>query len=87
MGGHSHGKSEAGAVSQADQLRDMISALPDIISIFSGKAGKRFPAQKAYKIEQIPPLRRKDAKRIKITYGPYTLRAANVSHWSRYWLV
>jgi hypothetical protein len=85
MGAHSHGKSGAGAVSQMDQLRDMISALPDMISIFNGKAGKMYPAQRAYKIEQIPPLRRKEAKRIKITYGPYTLRAANVSRQSCCW--
>jgi hypothetical protein len=62
-----------------DQLRDMAAAIPDMMSIFNGKAGQRYPAQKAYKIEAIPPLRRKDAKRIKITYGPYLLRAANVS--------
>jgi hypothetical protein len=81
MGGHSHGGKSGGtgAVSQMDQLRDMAAAIPDMMSIFSGSAGKKYPAQKAYKIEEIPPLRRKDAKRIKITYGPYTLRAANVS--------
>jgi hypothetical protein len=49
-----------------------------VLSIFNGQASKKYPAQKAYKIEEIPSIRRKDAKRIKITYGPYALRAANV---------
>ncbi|KAF2435989.1 hypothetical protein EJ08DRAFT_645019 [Tothia fuscella] len=47
--------------------------LPKLIS----SGGINFlPKQKAYKIEQIEP-RNADAKRVKITYGPYKLRAAN----------
>jgi hypothetical protein len=34
--------------------------------------------RKAYKVEQIPPQKYKDAKRIKITYGPYKIRATSV---------
>jgi hypothetical protein len=80
MGGHSHGgKSGGTGVNQLNQLKDILGSIPDMMSIFSGKSSKRFPAQKAYKIEQLQPVRRKDAKRIKITYGPFTLRAANVS--------
>jgi hypothetical protein len=79
MGSHSHGGKSGSVVSQADQLKDMLAALPDMMSIFNGKAGKRYPAQTAFKIENMTPLRRKEAKRIKITYGPYKLRAANVS--------
>lgn len=78
MGGHTHGgKSGGPGVSQLDQMRDMMGSLPDMMSIFSGKAGPRYPAQKAYRVEQLQPLRRQGAKRIKITYGPFTLRAAN----------
>jgi hypothetical protein len=37
------------------------------------------PKKKAYKIEQIKPLTPvPGAKRVKIVYGPYRLRAANV---------
>jgi hypothetical protein len=34
---------------------------------------------KAMKIEEIPPKRMPDAKRIRLTYGPYKIKAANVS--------
>jgi hypothetical protein len=80
-GGHAHGAAgkAGGAISQADMFWEMAASLPDMMSIFNGQAGKKFPAKKAYKIEQVPSLRRKEAKRVKITYGPYTLRAANVS--------
>jgi len=80
-GGHSHGgdaKTGGAALSQTDMMWELIGSLPDAISIFTGQAAKKYPARKAYKIEEIPPQRRKDAKRIKVTYGPYTLRAANV---------
>jgi hypothetical protein len=33
----------------------------------------------ALKIEEIKPLRNPQAKRIRLTYGPYKIRAANVS--------
>jgi len=35
--------------------------------------------RKAYKVEEIPPQKYKDAKRIRITYGPYKVRASSVS--------
>jgi hypothetical protein len=35
------------------------------------------PKQKAFKIEEIPAVN-EGAKRLKIIYGPYKLRAANV---------
>ena len=35
--------------------------------------------RKAYKIEQIPPQKYKEARRIRITYGPYNIRATSVS--------
>jgi hypothetical protein len=76
-GGHSHGGGGK-AKSQSETLTEMAAAIPDILSIFTGGAAKKYPVTKAYKIEEVPPLRRKDAKRLKIIYGPYTLRAANV---------
>jgi hypothetical protein len=82
MGGHSHsggGKNGgSGTLSQSEMLSEMAAAIPDILSIFTGQAAKKYPVQMAYKIEEIPSLRRKDAKRIKIIYGPYALRAADV---------
>jgi hypothetical protein len=78
-GGHSHGGG-AKAKTQSESLVEMAATIPDILSIFTGGAAKKYPVTKAYKIEEVPPLRRKDAKRIKIIYGPYTLRAANVCH-------
>jgi hypothetical protein len=57
---------------------ELAASIPDILSIFNGQAAKRFPTQKAYRIEEIASVRRKNAKRIRITYGPYALRAANV---------
>jgi len=42
-----------------------------------GLSGKSQPT-KAAKVEFIEPKIRKDAKRIRLTYGPYKLRAANV---------
>jgi hypothetical protein len=42
-----------------------------------GSIGKAQPT-KAAKVEFIEPKIRKDAKRIRLTYGPYKLRAANV---------
>lgn len=62
----------------ADKLADLIK---------SGKLGGgkglgslmgRAPSTKAAKVEFITPKIRKDAKRIRLTYGPYKLRAANV---------
>jgi hypothetical protein len=37
------------------------------------------PSRKAYKIEQIPPQKYKDARRVRIMYGPYTIRSSKVS--------
>jgi hypothetical protein len=45
-----------------------------------GLAGLLRPTvKKAYKIEEMKPQVNPQAKRIKITYGPYKIRAANVS--------
>jgi hypothetical protein len=40
---------------------------------------KDAPVLKAFKIENITPVVRADAKRLRITYGPYLIKAANVS--------
>jgi hypothetical protein len=45
-----------------------------------GLAAAFLPARKAFKIEKIAPQTNvPGAKRIKIIYGPYKLKAANVS--------
>jgi hypothetical protein len=41
-------------------------------------------SQLAMKIEELPPLLRKDAKRVKITYGPYQIRGQKVFLRSRW---
>jgi hypothetical protein len=44
-----------------------------------GFAGMMKPeVRKAYKIEKLKPLVRPDATRLRITYGPYKIRAAGV---------
>jgi hypothetical protein len=35
--------------------------------------------RKAYKVEEIAPKRNPAAKRVRLTYGPYRIKAANVS--------
>jgi hypothetical protein len=42
-------------------------------------AVKFLQTQQAASIEEIPPILRKDAKRVRITYGPYKLKGAAVS--------
>jgi len=46
--------------------------------MFTGAMANWLPKKKAFRIEEMKP---KDptAKRMKIIYGPYTLKAANVS--------
>jgi hypothetical protein len=52
----------------------MEKAMPKI-----GASAQRFmQSQQAMKIEQIPPLVRTDAKRVRLMYGPYTLKGRKV---------
>jgi hypothetical protein len=46
---------------------------------FGNFALKNMPKTKAATVEEIPPILRKDAKRIRITYGPYNIKGAKVS--------
>jgi hypothetical protein len=52
----------------------MESMMPKI----AGSAHRFLQSQQAMKIEQIPPVTRKDAKRVRLTYGPYVLRGRKV---------
>jgi hypothetical protein len=52
----------------------MEKAMPKI----AASAHRFMRSQQALKIEEIPPLVRKDAKRVRLTYGPYTLKGRKV---------
>jgi hypothetical protein len=52
---------------------------PDLMSSLGGLAFKLMPTTKATTIEEIKPILRNDAKRIRITYGPYKIKGAKVS--------
>jgi hypothetical protein len=46
----------------------------DLMSTFGTLAVKMLSPQRALKIEDIPPVLRKEAKRVRLTYGPYRLK-------------
>jgi hypothetical protein len=52
---------------------------PSVMASLGSIAVKFLQSQKAFKIEEIPSVLRKDAKRVRLTYGPYKLRASNVT--------
>jgi hypothetical protein len=61
----------------SDFLANMAKALPK-----GGLGAMLSPeVRNAYKIEQIPPQMNPKAKRVRTTYGPYKIRASNVSSW------
>jgi hypothetical protein len=51
---------------------------PNFLSGAAGLMTQFLQSQKAMKIEEIPPLVRKDAKRVRMTYGPFKLRGRQV---------
>ncbi len=51
---------------------------PGLFSTLGGLMVKSLQAQEATSIEEIPTLIRKDAKRLRITYGPFKLRGREV---------
>jgi hypothetical protein len=53
------------------------------MSYLGDLALKSMPTTKAATIEEIPPILRKDAKRIRVTYGPYNIKGAKVSNYTR----
>jgi hypothetical protein len=89
--GHDH-SSMAGMGSMGGMGKEMgkIGGLDiqSIIKALGGKGGKgglgglsglmKPDVRKAYKIEQLKPLIRPEATRVKVTHGPYKIRAANV---------
>jgi hypothetical protein len=53
---------------------------PSLLAGFGSLATRFLKSQRALKIESIPPVSRKDANRIKITYGPYKRKSSKVWH-------
>jgi hypothetical protein len=66
----------------SDAITNMMSSIQaavmprvsGLMSTFGPLAVKFLQSQKALKIEEIPPVLRKEAKRVRLTYGPYKLR-------------
>ena len=56
---------------------------PGAMTFLGDLAMKNMPSTKAATIEEIPPILRKDAKRIRVTYGPYKIKGAKVSSCSQ----
>jgi hypothetical protein len=54
------------------------SAMETYLPKLSPYANLVIQSQEAYRVEQIPPLIRPDAKRVRITYGPYGVRGQKV---------
>jgi hypothetical protein len=51
-----------------------------LMSSFGPLMAKFLQPKKAMKIEEIPSLVRKDAKRVRMTYGPFKLKGREVGH-------
>jgi hypothetical protein len=85
MGGM-EGMSSMGSMGSPGNLGGL--DIQSIIKSLGGKGGKggkgglagmlRPEVRKAYKIEKLKPLVRPDATRVRITYGPYKIRASGV---------
>jgi hypothetical protein len=61
----------------------MESLAPGVMSYLADLTLKNMPITKAATIEEIPPILRKDAKRIRVTYGPYNIKGAKVSSYTQ----
>jgi hypothetical protein len=78
QGGHGHGGDTSnGFLAGLGSLMQSIS--PALMPYLADLAAKSTPSTKAATIEDITPILRKDAKRIRITYGPYSIKGAKVS--------
>jgi hypothetical protein len=84
--GHGHG---GDATSEwLSGLGSFMQNLPaSAMSSLSGPALKSMPTTTASTIEEISPILRKDAKRIRITYGPYNIKGAKVSNGTSWTLI
>jgi hypothetical protein len=67
------GKIDIGSM-MAKYGSQMEKAMPKM----AASAHRFMQSQQAMKIEQIPPLVRKDAQRVRLMYGPYTLKGRKV---------
>jgi S-adenosylmethionine synthetase len=54
------------------------SLMENVMPKIAGSAHRIMQSQQAMKMEQIAPLIRKDAKRVRLTYGPYMLKGRKV---------
>jgi hypothetical protein len=80
QGGHGHGGDANNELLEGlASLTQSLIPPPEFMSSLGGLALKFMPTTKAATIEEIPPVLRNDAKRIRITYGPYKIKGANVS--------
>ena len=59
-------------------MAKMNSAMEKVMPKMAANAHRVIQSQQAMKIEQIPPLVNKDAKRVRLTYGPYVLKGRKV---------
>jgi hypothetical protein len=82
QGGHSHG-GDANNESLAGVGSFMQGLTSGMMPYLADLALKNMPKTKAATIEEIPPILRKDAKRIRVTYGPYSIKGAKVSSCSQ----
>jgi hypothetical protein len=72
--GHDHVAPTSVSSSPTSASNPWSNLLPSLISMISPQAVKPF------KIEQLPPaVKRPGAKRARVWYGPFKLKAANVS--------
>jgi hypothetical protein len=80
QGGHGHGDTNNELLEGLASLAQSLIPPPELMSSFASLATKFMATTKATTIEDISPVLRKDAKRIRITYGPYKIKGADVSH-------
>jgi hypothetical protein len=59
-------------------MAKMNEAMEKVMPKMAANAHRVIQSQQAMKIEQIPPLVNKDAKRVRLTYGPYVLKGRKV---------
>jgi hypothetical protein len=76
-------KTGLGGLGNLGGLGGLFGKTPQIDSSFMSSMGSLAAkmTHKATKVETIQPLLRKDATRIRMTYGPYKLKPAKVSSW------
>ena len=67
-----------GNIDLGGMMAKINSQMEKVMPKMAANAHRVMQSQQAMKIEQIPPLVRKDAKRVRLTYGPYVLKGRKV---------